>query len=571
MDSTIHSDLIRGHIDTIILKALYDGDRYGFDIIKEIEQKSSGQYVLKQPTLYSCLKRLEVQGFIKSYWGARSSGGRRKYYTLTDMGKDLFIRNQNEWVYSRTVIDKLISDKDIDLSAIPRSEETHSAPADKFDSSENEVFTETETLDEESLPEDEEEKIEEDKSVPEEETESIESESVTETSTETEQTSEFVDTTQLMKEIFDRQLRGASYAENLRNEQYVPTESFDPNSYFHDSYDDQPMAKAVPDEDGDHYDTDEIIRRVDDAINNSASSPSVVFEQRETAETQQEHQIENTVAAEDARQPIQKPEFYSYDSTVPDSDENSVFIAREYKNILTALRDCNVIDSAAHPELTIRENVAEEPIDGGFEEQFDEATETEDYGSEPLTAEQMRDRKFKMLESQLRGLGDGVKIRTHNSGTSKQYASTYYFYSNKLMLSHYLILFLIMILEVSITYIAVSLSDVELHPASLAFFILGIIISAMFPLTALIMNIAAPNKTKRITFNYKMSLIFRVIVMLEAFVLIYTFNLILKMPTSFDTAHLVTLLIPALMSTNIPISSMIFQSMYKSKKYSVEE
>lgn len=140
MDSTIHSDLIRGHIDTIILKALYDGDRYGFDIIKEIEQKSSGQYVLKQPTLYSCLKRLEVQGFIKSYWGARSSGGRRKYYTLTDMGKDLFIRNQNEWVYSRTVIDKLISDKDIDLSAIPRSEETHSAPADKFDSSENEVF-----------------------------------------------------------------------------------------------------------------------------------------------------------------------------------------------------------------------------------------------------------------------------------------------------------------------------------------------------------------------------------------------------------------------------------------------
>ena len=112
MDSTIHSDLIRGHIDTIILKALYDGDRYGFDIIKEIEQKSSGQYILKQPTLYSCLKRLEVQGFIKSYWGSKSNGGRRKYYTLTDMGRDLFIKNQSEWEYSRTVIDKLISDRD---------------------------------------------------------------------------------------------------------------------------------------------------------------------------------------------------------------------------------------------------------------------------------------------------------------------------------------------------------------------------------------------------------------------------------------------------------------------------
>ena len=78
MDNTINSDLIRGHINTIILKALYDGDRYGYDIIKDIEQKSSGQYTLKQPTLYSCLKRLESQGFISSYWGAKSNGGRRK-------------------------------------------------------------------------------------------------------------------------------------------------------------------------------------------------------------------------------------------------------------------------------------------------------------------------------------------------------------------------------------------------------------------------------------------------------------------------------------------------------------
>ena len=115
MENTIQSDLIRGHINTIILKALFDGDRYGYDIVREIEQKSSGQYKLKQPTLYSCLKRLEIQGFIRSYWGAKSNGGRRKYFTLTDMGRELFIKNQHEWEYSRTVIDKLISDKEYDF------------------------------------------------------------------------------------------------------------------------------------------------------------------------------------------------------------------------------------------------------------------------------------------------------------------------------------------------------------------------------------------------------------------------------------------------------------------------
>ena len=35
----ISSDLIRGHINTIILRCLYDGDKYGYDIIYEIERK----------------------------------------------------------------------------------------------------------------------------------------------------------------------------------------------------------------------------------------------------------------------------------------------------------------------------------------------------------------------------------------------------------------------------------------------------------------------------------------------------------------------------------------------------
>ena len=40
--TTISSDLIRGHINTIILRSLYDGDKYGYDIINEIEKKSGG-------------------------------------------------------------------------------------------------------------------------------------------------------------------------------------------------------------------------------------------------------------------------------------------------------------------------------------------------------------------------------------------------------------------------------------------------------------------------------------------------------------------------------------------------
>lgn len=116
MENSISSDLIRGHINTIILRALYDGDKYGYEICKEIEEKSQGQYELKQPTLYSSLKRLETQGYVTAYWGSVSNGGRRRYFKLTEIGKQIAEQNQAEWEYSRTVIDRLISEKDYDLS-----------------------------------------------------------------------------------------------------------------------------------------------------------------------------------------------------------------------------------------------------------------------------------------------------------------------------------------------------------------------------------------------------------------------------------------------------------------------
>ena len=92
------SDLIRGNVDTVILKVLYEGDRYGYDLIKQINARGDGQWEIKQPTVYACLKRLEKQGFVTSYWdSSESDGGRRKYYSLTESCKDVFIRYKNEF------------------------------------------------------------------------------------------------------------------------------------------------------------------------------------------------------------------------------------------------------------------------------------------------------------------------------------------------------------------------------------------------------------------------------------------------------------------------------------------
>ncbi len=110
----IDSDLIRGNIDTIILKTMLDGDKYGLDIIKEVESRSNGTYELKQPTLYSCLKRLENQQLISSYWLDSDIGGRRHYYKLTDKGHETLQKKQEEWSKSKFIIDNLLSNYNYD-------------------------------------------------------------------------------------------------------------------------------------------------------------------------------------------------------------------------------------------------------------------------------------------------------------------------------------------------------------------------------------------------------------------------------------------------------------------------
>ena len=106
-NKAISSDLIRGHVDTIILHTLLDGDKFPQQISELITKKSDGKYEINQATLYSSLKRLETLKFVQAYWHD-TIGGRRKYFRLTESGKETVNANLSNWSYSRSIIDKLM-------------------------------------------------------------------------------------------------------------------------------------------------------------------------------------------------------------------------------------------------------------------------------------------------------------------------------------------------------------------------------------------------------------------------------------------------------------------------------
>ena len=105
---SITSDLIRGHTDTIILAKLMEKDSYGYEINKAVYNVSNQKYELKEATLYTAFKRLEDAGCISAYWGDQSTGARRKYYTITAIGKEVYKQKLSEWLEAKTLIDALL-------------------------------------------------------------------------------------------------------------------------------------------------------------------------------------------------------------------------------------------------------------------------------------------------------------------------------------------------------------------------------------------------------------------------------------------------------------------------------
>ena len=114
---------LKGNIETIILSALYENDKYGYELAREIKEKTSNKYEIKQPTLYAYLRRLEEDDLIVSYWGESSNGGRRRYYKITKSGKENYERFMSEWTFQKSVLDDLV-DSDAATTDVKQSDVT---------------------------------------------------------------------------------------------------------------------------------------------------------------------------------------------------------------------------------------------------------------------------------------------------------------------------------------------------------------------------------------------------------------------------------------------------------------
>mgnify|MGYP000246484230 CR=1 FL=1 len=98
----IQKELSKGSSSLLVLSVLGTGDMYGYQIIKEIEQRS------EFGTLDPILHGFEQEGLVKSYWQDGERGKRRKYYHITDRGLKMLNKSTEDWHSYSSAVEKVI-------------------------------------------------------------------------------------------------------------------------------------------------------------------------------------------------------------------------------------------------------------------------------------------------------------------------------------------------------------------------------------------------------------------------------------------------------------------------------
>ena len=85
----------KGCLEMAVLASLWHGRLYGLEILRVLERDS--RLVLAEGTIYPILNRLRAEGLVQSQWVEAEAGHPRKYYELTQSGRDRATRMAETW------------------------------------------------------------------------------------------------------------------------------------------------------------------------------------------------------------------------------------------------------------------------------------------------------------------------------------------------------------------------------------------------------------------------------------------------------------------------------------------
>lgn len=102
------SDLLRGTLDMLALKALSAGPIHGFGLAQRISRLSRDAFAVNQGSLYPALQGLKRRGLVRSEWRQSENNRRAVYYSVTRSGERQLAREEARWHQAAAAVNRVL-------------------------------------------------------------------------------------------------------------------------------------------------------------------------------------------------------------------------------------------------------------------------------------------------------------------------------------------------------------------------------------------------------------------------------------------------------------------------------
>ena len=99
-------EYIKGFTEIIACSLLSEGDDYIYNMVNRINAR--GGVRITNPSMLMTMKKLTEEGKVRSYPAAGAKGGDRKYYSLTELGREFYLRNAGQYLAAVDALRQLI-------------------------------------------------------------------------------------------------------------------------------------------------------------------------------------------------------------------------------------------------------------------------------------------------------------------------------------------------------------------------------------------------------------------------------------------------------------------------------
>ncbi len=101
-------ELVGASTALLALGILAKDPSYGYEVVKRVNREAENLFEWQEGTIYPVLHKLEKEGLLRTQWQQADSGRKRKYYYITQQGREALEKRAEQWQAFNSLVNRVV-------------------------------------------------------------------------------------------------------------------------------------------------------------------------------------------------------------------------------------------------------------------------------------------------------------------------------------------------------------------------------------------------------------------------------------------------------------------------------